>query len=609
MSSRHTGWRVPRALYALFAGLTFGTVAVSAAAPAPIPIADLRTTVYRGGLIPNVAFVPSKDALPAREPFVGSMRVAEAPMQTSPATLMSQQVHGKDIARFPSATLGFFTVDGDLVPVTQEVIRSGSKDRGRSYWDLIIQPGRVWAEPGDGGWSRAAFPFALVNSIENESHNGLATFAYQRGHVSNLRFQIVQQTAPFDVPEQFTASGIAPSALSGVPLPQLPPLRKDYRDSLAHSVPIGGWAQLETEVGPDRLAGFDASLPPDEALLAGVDYQGTFYLKFCTSAAGGLPWCDRARFGVWSATKALANETALLRLAQKFGAEVFEQKITDYVPEARPFPAWRSVRFEDAINMATGLGNGTFKRDPNEIEDGYLDPDPTYAAWYEARSESAKIAALLRDTHTYPWGPGKVARYRDQDMFLLGVAMDRYLKAKEGPTANLWSMLEQEVYRPIGIYYAPTNRTIEPDGSSGQPLMAYGYYPTIGDMVKIARLYQHEGRAGATQILYGPRIHLLLHSQGPLGFPTGTKTPFGEAYYYNAFWMNPFRSGERCHLLYPVMLGWGGNLVALFPQGVTAIRIAKAVGKGGSDPSDMAIVADRLAPFCPHGNSAASSAQ
>ena len=99
--------------------------------------------------------------------------------------------------------------------------------------------------------------------------------------------------------------------------------------------------------------------PVRQHFLAGLDYQGTFYLKFCGSAAGNLPWCERARFGVWSATKALANETALLRLAQKFGPGVFAEKISDYVPEAAAYPAWHGVRFEDAINMATGLGNGS----------------------------------------------------------------------------------------------------------------------------------------------------------------------------------------------------------------------------------------------------------
>jgi len=336
-----------------------------------------------------------------------------------------------------------------------------------------------------------------------------------------------------------------------------------------------------------------------DIVLSGIDYRGSFYLKGCYSAGGELPWCDRARFGVWSATKALANETALLRLAQKYGPAVFELKIADYVLEAARHPAWRNVRFEDAINMATGIGNGSTRRDPNNISDGYL--DPSYQRWYEAGSTQDKITRLLDDGASYPWGPGKVARYRDQDMFILGVAMDRFLKSKEGPTASIWSMLEQEVFEPIGIYQAPTNRTIEHDGSIGQPLMAYGYYPTISDMVLIARLYQDEGRHGGTQILYAPRIRKLLASPEPQGFPTGEQLSSGETSYFNAFWFSSYAPSRDCRRSYPRMIGWGGNIVALLPGGITGIRLAKSgetPDNSDVDTSGMAKVADSLSKFC-----------
>ena len=273
---------------------------------------------------------------------------------------------------------------------------------------------------------------------------------------------------------------------------------------------VAPWSELAAKVGAsDKLANFDGAMRASDIVLSGLDYQGTFYLKGCHSAGGDLPWCDRARFGVWSATKALANETALLRLAQKYGPAVFEMRIADYVPEAGSHPGWRSVRFEDAINMATGIGNGSMSREPNNILDGYIDIG--YSRWYEARSTQEKLAALLQpDSSAYPWGPGQVARYRDQDMFILGVAMDRFLKLKEGPAADIWSMLQREVFAPIGIHQAPTNRTIEPDGSAAHPLMAFGYYPTISDMVLIARLYQNDGRYRDQQILYAPRIRELL---------------------------------------------------------------------------------------------------
>jgi hypothetical protein len=400
----------------------------------------------------------------------------------------------------------------------------------------------------------------------------------------------VQQTAPFYVMDYFTAAGTAPAAWAPASEDGLDAMTRTYDAAQAHPLRISGWSELAAKVGRGRLAGFDGAMPAKDIVLSGLDYEDTFYLKECRSAAGTLPWCERARFG----------ETALLRLAQKYGPGVFDLKIADYVPEAAEHGAWRAVRFEDAIDMATGIGNGSTQSEPNDSSDGYL--DPSYSAWYEARSVHEKIASLLKDGKIYPWGAGKVTRYRDQDMFVLGVAMDAYLKSKEGPAADTWSMLEKEVFAPIGIYCAPVNRTIEPDGTPGQPLMAYGYYPTVGDMVRIARLYQNNGKRG-TQLLYGPRIAELTAGRRR-GLPTGEKLKFGESFYSNAFWIVPFASSQGCRRYYPRMIGWGANIVALLPHGVTGIRLAKSTGAPDNsdvDSSGMAQVADGLVKFCDNG--------
>ena len=144
------------------------------------------------------------------------------------------------------------------------------------------------------------------------------------------------------------------------------------------------------------------------------------------------------------------------------------------MPEAADYQGWEDVTFYDMANMASGHGFGSTVSDPNDMFSGYLDGD--YAAWYEAPSQAEKNVFAL-DQPVFPWAPGTVARYRDQDAYLYGVAMDAYLKQHEGSDADLWEMVRDEVYRPIGIFHAPMNRTIEPDGSMGQPMMAYGYYP------------------------------------------------------------------------------------------------------------------------------------
>src|SRR5579862_4755830 len=368
---------------AIAAALALALLGTARAREQEITAGALLAGTPATGLTANTAFVPGKAAAPAHEDFAGTLNIAAMPMATVPAELKPGRVLGKDTRLFPAVSLAFFTDHGDLVPATQDVIRAGSLPGTASFWDILVQPGRVWSVPEDDGWSRGAFPFALMNSLEGETHNGLALFLYKDGQVSHLRVQIVQQTAPFYVADEFTASATVPATegrLAGVDRAALASV---YRASLTDAVPIADWTALVRKVGAAKLDGFDGAVPAGDIVLSGLDDGRTFYLKACDSAAGPLPWCDRARFGVWSATKALATSTALLRLAQKYGPPVFDLRIRDYVPALAEMAAWRDVRFGDAIDMATGIGTGTTKRDPNDIEDGYLQ-DPHYGAWYEA---------------------------------------------------------------------------------------------------------------------------------------------------------------------------------------------------------------------------------
>jgi Beta-lactamase len=572
------------------------SLALSAESSDSPSIRELQQPNWRGSLTSNAAFTPAANAGPAREPFVGTLTLAESRMTTTPASFKAATVLGRDPQLFPSVRVSFFTVDGDLVPVTQEVLQAASAGRGRSYWDLIVQPGAVWSKPQDGRWSRAGFPFALINSLEGETHNGVATFAYRRGKVTNVRVQIVQQTAPFYIVDYFTATAQIDANWLPAPAVDFQAARLRYQAVLRDRLPIARWDELAPRIPEALLANFDDGEAGDIAV-SGLDYNGTIYLKTCSTVAGPLPWCDRARFGVWSATKSLVNEVALLHLAQKYGPTVFAERIVDFVPQAATNPGWDNVTFGDAANMATGLGNGSPNRNPNNILAGGLEH---YASWYEARTEEQKIDAALAGAKPFPWRPGLVARYRDQDMFMLGVAMDRYVKKKNGASASVWKMLSNEVFEPIGIHDAPINKTLETSGREGQPLMAFGFYPTISDIVRIARLYQSGGAYQGQQLLYAPRIREIFSRSKEPGLPTGQFSSAGESYYFNAFWREPYGIQE-CNGYYPQMEGWGGTVVALFPGKLTGIRIAKIWEENATTASGtagMAAVANHLDDFC-----------
>ena len=575
--------------------------ALQAGAASTLSIADLRAANWPGPLVLNDGFAPPIHAAAAHESFLGTLSLAETPMKTLPAKFESATILGRDPQLFPAAKLAFFTVGDDLVPVTQEVILAGSAGQGRSYWDLIVQPGAVWSVPSDQGWSRAGFPFALVNALEGETHNGVATFAFKGSEITRVRVQIVQQTAPYYVVDYFTATAQILVRWVPGPPPGIERARLRYQLTLRDRLTMRPWEELEARFSKDRLASFDDGKSATDIVVSALDYEGKTYLKPCHTAAGPLPWCDRSRFGVWSATKSLVNGTALLRLAQKYGPSVFAERIVDFVPQATAFAGWANTRFADAANMASGVGNGSLTRNPNNILDGALEK---YASWYEARTQKEKVQATLTGATPFPWGPGQVARYRDQDMFMLGVAMDNYIKKKEGAAASIWNMLSKEVFEPIGIHDAPINKTLESAEHEGVPLMAFGYYPTISDIVRIARLYQNLGIYQGQQLLYAPKIkEIFAHTQVP-GLPTGESSPSGQVFYFKTFWKAPYTTPQGCKLYYPQMEGWGGSVVALFPRKLTGIRIAKIWEDDthtASTTSGMAAVADQLAGFGPEG--------
>jgi CubicO group peptidase (beta-lactamase class C family) len=544
----------------------------------------------------NRAFLPSSRAAPAHVPFQGTLHLKSADMNTDPATFTSRMILDRDTQLFPGVALGFFTHGDHLVPLDRNLIRAGSLRSGGSYWDIMIFPGRVWSERGDQGWSRASFGFALASHLEGESHNGVATFLYDDRQVSRVRYQITTQTSPYYVVDFFDAWGRLDATYEKAPIDKLEELKADYAAELNDRFPRASWSELEARLGADILSGFGGSGDPDKIVTQALVMDGTLYQSPCKTGYGDLPYCDVQRFGIWSVTKTAVASVAMLGLAQKYNPEVFDLRILDYLDVKPPHDGWDEVTFGDALNMATGLGEGSNVTEPNDSGDGYL---VRYDAWYTAESLEEKLIALLAATN-HPWGPGEVFRYRDQDMFVLGAAMHGFLKAKEGPEANLWHFLLEEIYRPIGVRHAPMGLTLEPDGSVGTPQVEDCFYPTVEDLARITTLFQNDGMYQGRQILHKEKLRELLYQTDVRGLPYGSTSRPVAGTYHMATWHRPFEASEDCTVELSYMSGWGGQKVVLLPNGLSAIRVSRAEpgDSGASDPTGMARVGHRIRPLC-----------
>ncbi len=241
---------------------------------------------------------------------------------------------------------------------------------------------------------------------------------------------------------------------------------------------------------------FNGSVPALDISATGLISDGTIYLQPCYTRYGVFPYCRFMRHGVFSVTKSMGAAIAMLRLAQKYGPEVFDLRIKDYVQVTARHDGWDEVTFGDALNMATGIGD---KPDLKAFT-GEEDED-RFDEFLAAGSAQDKLDVCF-SYGDYPWGPGEIARYNSINTFVLSVAMSNFLKSKEGPDADIWDMVVDEVYQPIGIQHAPIIRTVEPDGSRGVPIFGYGLYPTVDDVAKVAALYHDGGRYQGQQLLH-----------------------------------------------------------------------------------------------------------
>jgi hypothetical protein len=204
-------------------------------------------------------------------------------------------------------------------------------------------------------------------------------------------------------------------------------------------------------------------------------------------------------------------------------------------------------------------------------------------------------------------------RYRDQDYYLLGAALDGFLKSVRGPRADLGEMVQAEVLTPIGIHQAPTVRTREAGGRDGIVWCNAGYYPTLDDLAKIALLYQAGGAHGGVQILnreltadlLAGRDAIVKNADAALG-PVSSPLP-GSAedglYKMGFHYLRYVNAGGKVEYL-PSMHGSGDNEVILYPNRMVSIVMAKASAevlgpeKTRSDEGPVTIRAvERLAPF------------
>ena len=529
--------------------------------------------------------------------FSGAILIPEHSMISDPKEILPIDIQGKKTQLFPRVSLEFISNQGNLIPIERDIIIPEDTD---SYWQIQVSPGRVWSEVADGDMSRASFPFILTSIIENESYNGIATFLYDEESISSLRYQIVSQLSPFVIQTHFVATGQTEVTYQHKRFDNIN-VTQDFERELGSKLPWRDWTELQGKFGKQVFENFDSGIDPAMTLTSGLVIDGEIYVRSMNTPFGPYPYPHEMRHGVWSVTKTMAGMLTLMRMAQKYGYEILDYKIVDYLNINVDHDGWKDVTFRNVFSMATGIGTGSHNVNPNYIGVGDASRPANnagfddYMAWYFAPSLEDKLNEIYKIS-SYPWGPGEHARYRDRDIFIGAAALEALFREKEGDDADLWQMMVEEVYRPIGIHHISMTHTRE-SNERGTPILAWGIYVSIDDIAKISMLIQNGGKHNGMQLLSKEGISEALYETEIRGLPTGESNVHGDKTYHLTFWHENFVTESGVLHQTPRMSGYGGNIVQLMPNGMIGFRI----GNGGDVTLEqMTIIADQIKAFDQH---------
>ena len=543
-----------------------------------ITVAQLTSSIDINNLVENRWFTPHTSATKAHHELLMTINIHETIMSCNHAGV---EVSGERIDFFPAVSLRLASVDNILVPLDRGVLRDPD---GNSYWSISLSPGQIWSEPDDDGWSRAALPFQLFNIFENDTHHGVAMFLYKDEEASPIFYQVTAETKAFLAPEGLQAWGYLMGQTERLETSHAADAVQAIQVEISDQHPLKPIEHYRSEETTALFNDMEQGHGGDSTLLYGLVIKDEIYATPCPTVAGDYPYPREMKLGIWSATKTAFATVACLRLAQSLGVDPRKALVQDLLPEADNLPHWRNITIGDCLNMASGIGTAAEVADPPGIFNDYLleventegverglESYDHYHDWFLAPSQHEKNVAAFA-CPSYAWGPGEVARYRDQDIYIAGAAMDAFLKRHRGTEARIWDMVRDEVYTPARIHHAVKFHTIETDSYKEVPLSDAGLLLSMDNIAALGRLIHNQGRIEDEQILDPVILDEVFNPRKEKGLPTGTFTDDGEVYYHAGTWHLPYIANSKESFLIPVMRGYGGQLIYILPNGVTAFR-------------------------------------
>ena len=343
--------------------------------------------------VPTSAYTPTSDSRPTLNNFEGILTL---PRPASGGGITARidtwnQVLDKSlgIRHLPPFSFSLVQDGDDIIPV-----RRSPQPGTHPYWEIMLEPGKAWDEPGDEGWTRVSLPFALQERNQNCIHNGMLTFLFRSaGDVSRVAYQVVSETCLYLKVDLWgvLAAVYTPAEVGGGA-----GTIRDYREEVAARRPVRPIEMLDQDYpDADPAAFVPAGL--EHNTVFGFIIDGVHYRGGCDTRYGPYPFCDVLDIPSYSLAKSVFAGLTFLYLEKAFPG-FSGTPVVDLVPECRLEDGrWNDVNLWHLLNMTTGNYNSlVFEADENadDVGDFFL-PD-THAGKIEYSCGAYCIASFSK---------------------------------------------------------------------------------------------------------------------------------------------------------------------------------------------------------------------
>jgi hypothetical protein len=456
-----------------------------------------------------------------------------------------------------------------LIPVQRGPIASSNPE-----WDWVVEPGRVWIDPGDAGFTRAVLPVALEERNANCLHNGrLLILAGPGGEVSKAAVQFDADTCDY---YRFDAWSLVPARWAPGPVAGRDAIIARDRSGQMATSSLAALREAYPTLDVDAL-----SRAAGPFAVWGLDDGRAHYAAPCETRAGEDPFCAVRDLPSYSTAKSLVGAQALFRL-EAIKPGIVNETVAAHVPACAARGGWGDVRLIDLLDMASGH----FRLNGAQADEDSAAMTP----FFRSTTEAAKVDFACAQPRKA--APAKVFTYHTADSFLLGVAMTDALR-RTGAGADIYDDLVRPIWRAIGE--SPTldvtRRTYD---AGAQPFTGWGLTYTRDDVVRAGRFLAAAGEIDGRPYLDRALLLDALQISRP---GSGFEAAGPHFRYRHGFWARDIGPLIGCgHAVWtPFLSGYGGISIVLFPNDV---RFYAFNDQDHFDWAQAALEVNKMRPLC-----------